>query len=115
MNDLAKLVGEAEGKVYFDKFRQQIATFTGREQVLMLERQDAAKKATGVATESLKTITETTGWVKHTYEVIDDAKEILASAVDMETGMRGYLLAGEDSFLDPYTGGGEFLRGKSPR
>ena len=48
----------------------------------MLERQDAAKKATGVATESLKTITETTGWVKHTYEVIDAAKDILASAVD---------------------------------
>ncbi|MFB3053855.1 MAG: methyl-accepting chemotaxis protein, partial [Alphaproteobacteria bacterium] len=27
------------------------------------------------------------------------------SAVDMETGMRGYLLAGKEGFLDPYRGG----------
>lgn len=31
--------------------------------------------------------------------------DILGAAVDMETGMRGYLLAGEDGFLDPYTNG----------
>ena len=28
MNDMARLVGEARGKVYFDKFRGQIETFT---------------------------------------------------------------------------------------
>ena len=35
MNDMAALVGEAKGKVYFDKFRGQIATFIGREAKLM--------------------------------------------------------------------------------
>ena len=30
---------------------------------------------------------------------------ITASAVDMETGMRGYLLAGKEEFLDPYKSG----------
>ena len=30
---------------------------------------------------------------------------IEAAAVDMETGMRGYLLAGQEGFLDPYTDG----------
>ena len=45
------------------------------------------------------------GWVAHTYEVIDQANSILASAVDMETGMRGYLLAGQEGFLAPYTSG----------
>ncbi len=105
MNDMAALVGEAKGKVYFDKFREQIATFTGREQTLMQERQQTAEEATAMASESLATVTEATGWVKHTYKVIDEAKEILASAVDMETGMRGYLLAGQDGFLDPYRQG----------
>jgi CHASE3 domain len=32
---------------------------------------------------------------------------ILASAVNMETGMRGYLLAGKEGFLAPYTQGKE--------
>jgi CHASE3 domain sensor protein len=92
MNDMAKLVGEAKGKVYFDKFRQQIATFEGRERALMKQRQQAAKDATKVAADSLKTVDQTGGWVTHTYKVIDEAKEILAAAVNMETGMRGYRL-----------------------
>jgi methyl-accepting chemotaxis protein len=105
MNDMAKLVGEAKDKVYFDKFREQIATFTDRERALMVERQQTAKESNVVASDSLKTLDETRGWIKHTYEVIGDAKEILAAAVDMETGMRGYLLAGKSEFLDPYRHG----------
>ncbi|MCP4785606.1 MAG: HAMP domain-containing protein [Fuerstiella sp.] len=105
MNDMARLVGEAKGKVYFDSFREQIAAFTGREQVLMKTRKRDAAAATGVATKALAIVSETTGWVKHTYEAIADAKELLASAVDMQTGMRGYLLAGKEEFLDPYKQG----------
>ncbi|WP_409201581.1 methyl-accepting chemotaxis protein [Leisingera sp. S132] len=33
------------------------------------------------------------------------AKNLLAAAVDMETGMRGFLLAGEESFLTPFVQG----------
>ncbi len=44
-------------------------------------------------------------WVEHTHAVISKATNLLASAVDMETGMRGYLLAGEEDFLDPYKSG----------
>ncbi len=43
--------------------------------------------------------------VDHTHVVIEHATTILGSAVDMETGMRGYLLAGQDAFLAPYTNG----------
>lgn len=109
MNDMAKLVGEAKGKVYFDKFRGQISTFIEREATLLKKRQDVAKKAaTGAATkENMKVINNTIGWVEHTYEVIATANEILASAVDMETGMRGYLLAGKEEFLEPYKLGQE--------
>ena len=105
MNDMAKLVGQAKGKVYFDSFREQIAVFSERERALMADRRKAANDAAMSAKESLKTVSESREWVKHTYEVIDDAKDVLASAVDMETGMRGFLLAGKDEFLEPYNSG----------
>ncbi len=54
---------------------------------------------------SMNSLNQTTGWVDHTHEVIGEANAIIASAVDMETGMRGYLLAGKEDFLAPYTGG----------
>ncbi|NVJ90054.1 MAG: CHASE3 domain-containing protein [Methylocystaceae bacterium] len=50
-------------------------------------------------------IVETTGWVEHTHDVLEKADSIVASAVNMETGMRGYLLAGEEDFLAPYKQG----------
>ncbi|MCW9034785.1 MAG: CHASE3 domain-containing protein [Rhodospirillales bacterium] len=120
MNDMAKLVGEAKGKVYFDKFRGQISTFIKRETDLLGKRREAFEAAqkeianiTGSGAEpslindQLKIMSQNEKWVIHTYEVIAKAKDILASAVDMETGMRGYLLAGKDEFLDPYITGSE--------
>ncbi len=61
----------------------------------------------GVSVFSISTIVETNKQVDHTYVVLGDAAAIVSSAVDMETGMRGYLLAGQDGFLDPYRGGEE--------
>ena len=46
-------------------------------------------------------------WVDHTHKVMGEANLILGSAIDMETGMRGYLLAGKEEFLEPYNGGAE--------
>lgn len=40
-------------------------------------------------------------WTRHTYEVLLDAEQILLSLVDIETGLRGYLLTGRDEFLTP--------------
>jgi methyl-accepting chemotaxis protein len=40
------------------------------------------------------------------YLAIDRANQMLASMVDEETGMRGYLLSGDRKFLDPYRSGG---------
>ena len=100
MNDMAQLIQEARGKQYFDKFRNQMATFVEREETLMKKRQAKAQKAT-----DLNELRQLTGWVTHTYEVIATADSILASAVDMETGMRGFLLAGKEDFLDPYNSG----------
>ncbi|RYY03112.1 MAG: response regulator [Gammaproteobacteria bacterium] len=41
-------------------------------------------------------------WVEHTEEVIGKANELTTFAVDMQTGMRGFLIVGEDNFLSPY-------------
>jgi methyl-accepting chemotaxis protein len=107
MNDMAGLVGQAKGKAYFDGFRKQIALFASREEKLMNERRDQAVEAATAANSAIKVVEQTTGWVVHTYEVIAEAEAILAAAVNMETGMRGFLLAGKDEFLDPYNNGKE--------
>ncbi|MEH0018604.1 MAG: CHASE3 domain-containing protein [Desulfobacter sp.] len=105
MNDMAKLVGEARGKTYFDKFRGQIKTFIDREAVLMKKRKTAAGSISLNTDQNIRKFKELNAWVEHTYNVIMQANEILASAVDMETGMRGYLLSGKEEFLDPYKNG----------
>lgn len=100
MNDMAAEIKLAKGKVYFDKFRGQIEIFIAKEEALLKRRQKQAQNSTNIT--QLKDLTER---VVHTYKVISEAKEILAAAVDMETGMRGFLLAGLESFLDPYNKG----------
>ena len=105
MNDMAALVGEARGKVFFDKFREQIATFAGRETTLLEQRRKDFQVAQTKVGEDFKLFHETVGWVDHTHEVLAAAARLVAAAVDMETGMRGYLLAGEDGFLAPYEAG----------
>ena len=107
MADVVTVVRDAKGKKYFDKFREQIATFIGREEKLMQERRKAAEEAAATATENRELIADTTKWVAHTYDVIASADELLASAVDMETGSRGFLLAGHEEFLAPYKEGGK--------
>ena len=105
MNDMADLVGKAEGKVFFDRFRADIGTFIERESALLKQRRAEFVVAEKQVHSGLKEIHDSVGWVNHTHEVLASASTILASAVDMETGMRGYLLAGESDFLEPYNQG----------
>ncbi|MDM8535770.1 CHASE3 domain-containing protein [Desulfobacterales bacterium HSG17] len=135
MNDIAHIVGQARGKKYFDRFRSQIATFISRESELILkwkkdfetasnsindhlkeiDENDKQAEDTHKAIEELiaeiaidlKTMEESRQWVDHTYKVIQKAMKILTTAVDMETGMRGFLLAGKEEFLGPYLEGGK--------
>lgn len=62
--------------------------------------------ALGMATlSSISKIRDTAGWVDHTRAVLAKSQDIVAAAVNMETGMRGFLLAGKDQFLEPYDAG----------
>jgi len=43
--------------------------------------------------------------VDHTDQVLDQSRNLLASLIDMESGMRGFIVTGDESFLQPYTEG----------
>src|SRR5580704_6483642 len=45
---------------------------------------------------------ENDGWVAHTYQVRTELADLLSELKDAETGQRGYLITGEDSYLAPY-------------
>ena len=60
---------------------------------------------TAVVYTSVEGMIQASHWVDHTHKVIAEGKAIGASMVDMETGMRGFLVAGKETFLEPYVGG----------
>jgi methyl-accepting chemotaxis protein len=54
-----------------------------------------------------RTLEQTSEWSNHTYQVIDQAEDVLGSMVDQETGFRGYLITGNPDSLGPYKSGRE--------
>ena len=58
--------------------------------------------AGAVATSSFRQIEQATEAHRHAVEVINNADDLLSALKDMETGQRGYLLTGDESFLEPY-------------
>jgi len=60
-----------------------------------------------VAYRSISTLTSTSEWVTHTHEVLEHIAGVLSLAKDAETGQRGYVITGDEAFLEPYeTGAG---------
>ncbi|MBK1842632.1 CHASE3 domain-containing protein [Azospirillum sp. YIM B02556] len=53
----------------------------------------------------LSFIETSSGWTVHTYEVLEEVSIILGSVVNQETGVRGYLISGDEKFLEPYRTG----------
>jgi len=105
MNEIEKLVQEGYGKTLFGIFRQKIARFIDREETLLNSRRTRLIATKENVDQDVATVWETLGWVNHTHEVLAASDELLSNAVDMETGMRGFLLTGDDEFLEPYTVG----------
>ena len=48
------------------------------------------------------TLTRSLRWVDHAEQVISNSRQLMRYMVDMETGVRGYHLTGDKSFLEPY-------------
>jgi methyl-accepting chemotaxis protein len=59
----------------------------------------------GIAYFNLGRYAETSSWNTHTYQVLEETTGILGSLVNIETGQRGFLVAGKDEFLDPLNAG----------
>ena len=54
---------------------------------------------------SINHLVTSSKWVNHTYEVIRTAESVGAAMVDMETGQRGFMVAGKDEYLEPFNNG----------
>src|SRR5580692_2179879 len=54
---------------------------------------------------SIAKLTDTEGWVDHTYQVQNGLISVTKALVDAETGQRGYIITGQESYLDPYHSG----------
>jgi len=52
--------------------------------------------------QSIRSLVSTGHWVEHTHEVLKKSYLIEKLVVDLETGKRGYLIAGKEGFLEPY-------------
>jgi PAS domain S-box-containing protein len=61
---------------------------------------------------TFRQIEEATVVRKHTYAVISEASRILSALTDAETGQQGYLLTGDESYLDPYQANRNSLTGR---
>jgi len=58
---------------------------------------------TWLAFRSIHILLSSEAWVQHTLQVINQVEIIMSSAKDAETGNRGFLITGEEDYLDPYT------------
>ena len=54
---------------------------------------------------SIASIIDASKWVNHTYEVINIAEATGAAMVDMETGQRGFMVTGDEEYLEPFIAG----------
>ena len=55
-----------------------------------------------LAFRSVESLLSSEYWVAHTWQTIGQVDRIMGSAKDAETGSRGYLITGDDNYLDPY-------------
>jgi signal transduction histidine kinase len=58
---------------------------------------------TWLAFRSVRVLLSNEAWVQHTLQVINQAEVIMSSAKDAETGNRGFLITGDENYLEPYT------------
>ena len=65
-----------------------------------------------VAFNGVQGLVSNQGDVEHTHEVLEGLDHIVGDLKDAETGQRGYLITGEDRYLEPYTNGLASIQGQ---
>src|SRR6266436_3878120 len=56
----------------------------------------------GVSYRSISALTSTSQLVTHTHQVLEHIANVLSLLKDAETGQRGYVITGDEAFLEPY-------------
>lgn len=56
----------------------------------------------GISYTNTAKLTDTARWVNHTYKVLTKLRELLSALQDTEVGQRGYIITGEERYLEPY-------------
>ncbi len=59
----------------------------------------------GISLLSFSHLKDADKWNSHTYNVLDHSGALIAAIVDQETGVRGFLVSGDEKFLEPYYAG----------
>lgn len=59
---------------------------------------------------NVNSILQSVYWVNHTYTVLHEVQVIEKAIVDMETGQRGFIIAGKEEFLDPFKNGQKIVK-----
>ncbi|WP_264666037.1 CHASE3 domain-containing protein [Azospirillum fermentarium] len=54
---------------------------------------------------NLSSIEKSNNWNSHSHEVLETSEKAISFIIDQETGLRGYIIAGNEKFLDPYLSG----------
>jgi signal transduction histidine kinase len=67
------------------------------------------------AFQSVRILATNAYWLAHSWQVVQQVERVLGSAVNAETGERGYLITGMASYLEPYTIARQQLPGELDR
>src|SRR5215831_8606435 len=59
----------------------------------------------GLTVSNVRRVRDAEEWVVHTHRVLDTLGALLSSAVDAETGQRGFLITGRATYLQPFKTG----------
>jgi CHASE3 domain sensor protein len=70
--------------------------------VLLLVALIVVSLNTWVAIRAINTLTDSQNLVDHTWQSINQVERIMGLVKDAETGNRGYLITGEEQYLEPY-------------
>ncbi|MFB3099878.1 MAG: CHASE3 domain-containing protein [Gammaproteobacteria bacterium] len=54
---------------------------------------------------NVNSLIDSAKWVSHTNGVMAEGNDLITQLVNMETGVRGFLVTGKDEFLEPYNAG----------
>lgn len=100
MNHLAAVLLEGRGKRYSDQFRVLTEDFIAEERAGVARRE--ALLATETDPDKLR---DAVTWVNNENRIVIRAQDILLAGLGMETGLRGFLLTGDQDYLPLYERG----------